>query len=137
MVLHPLSSILFLRVFVKPLRAFVILLALLGVTGCALNFNTRALGVPVSMAEPLAAGVAGDTFNVTVRAVHAFWGLGVVKDANLQHALAGQLGTGASVHNLAIRTRKRWTDVLASLITLGFVQTTSVTFTGTVARATP
>lgn len=102
-----------------------------------MQFNTRTLGVPVTMAEPMAQPVPGDSFNVTSRAIHVFWGLAAAKEPNLQQALAGQLGAGAAVRGLAIRTRKRWPDVLASVLTLGFVSTTSVTYSGVVTRTAP
>jgi hypothetical protein len=123
---------------VNSLRAAASVVVLLALTGCALQYNARTLGVPVSMAEPLAMPVPGDSFNVTARAVHVFWGLAVAKEPNLQQVLAGQLASGGAVHNLGIRARKRWTDVLVTALTLGFVSTTSVTYTGVVDRpATP
>lgn len=121
----------------KSLRVVAVVCLAMAMSGCALQFNTRSLGVPVSMAETLAVPVAGDTFNVTRKAVHMFWGLATAKEANLQQAIAGQLGAGTSVRNLSIRARKRWSDVLVSILTLGFVQTTSVTFSGVVAGPTP
>jgi hypothetical protein len=89
----------------------------------------------VTMAEELAQPVAGDSFNVTAHAVHVFWGLAVAKEPSLHQVLAGQLAAGGSVHNLAIRSRKRWSDLLTTVLTLGFVSTTSVTYSGVVARA--
>lgn len=115
-------------------RAAASALALLALTGCAIQYNARTLGVPVSMSEQLATPVAGDSFNVTAKAVHAFWGLAVVKEPNLQHVLSGQLASGGSVHNLGIRSRKRWTDLLVTALTLGFVSSTSVTYSGVVER---
>jgi hypothetical protein len=99
-----------------------------------MSYNTRALGVPVTMAEPMAQPVAGDTFNVTTRAVHLFWGIAAVRSPSLQHTIAGQLGTGAAVRNLSIRARKRWQDVLVTVLTLGVISTTAVTFEGVVTR---
>lgn len=103
-------------------------------TGCAMHYNTRTLGVPVTMAEPLAQPVPGDTFRVTAKALHAFWGLATAKEPSLQQALAGQLGAGRAVHNLAIRSRKSWADILVTVVTLGVLSPTSVTFSGVVAR---
>jgi hypothetical protein len=107
------------------------------VSGCAYRFNTRTLGVPVSMAEAMAQPVAGDSFRVTTRAVHVFWGLAVAKDPALQPMLAGQLGTGGAVHNLAINAHKRWSDVLLTVVTVGIVSPTSVTYSGVITHASP
>lgn len=115
--------------------AAVLLPALLG--ACALQFDTRSLGVPVTMTPPATPTAAADTFNVTLRAVHLFWGLAPVKEPALQPALAGQLGTGGAVANLTIRSRKRWTDLIPTVLTLGFISTTSVTYQGVVVRAGP
>lgn len=109
----------------------------MAVTGCAINYNARTLGVPVTMAEPMAMPVPGDSFKVTTRAVHVFWGLAPAKEPNLQHVLAGQLAAGSAVHGLAIKSRKRWSDLLVSVITLGFISTTSVTYSGVISRAAP
>jgi len=118
---------------VNHLRALLIA-ALTAVGGCAISHNTATLGVPVSMAEPMAQPVVGDTFAVTTRAVHLFWGLAPVRSASLQHTLAGQLGTGSAVRNLSIRARKRWPDVLVTVLTLGVLSTTAVTYEGVITR---
>lgn len=102
-----------------------------------MQYNARSLGVPVTMAEPLAQPVAGDSFKVTTRAVHYFWGLAPGKQPNLQHLLASQLGAGGGVHNLTIRSRKRWSDLVFTAISLGLISTTSVTYQGVVTRGTP
>ncbi len=104
---------------------------------CALNFDTRSLGVPVSMAEPLAQQVAGDTFRVTSKAVHVFWGLGLAHQPDLRQAIAGQLGTGGAVHNLAIHTHKNVFDILITVVSVGVVAPTSVTFSGVITHGTP
>lgn len=104
---------------------------------CALNFNSRTLGVPVTMAEPLAQGVAGDSFAVSSKAIHVFWGLALAKAPDLHQALAGQLGQGTGVHNLAIKARKNWSDILFTVLTAGIVSPTSVTFSGVVTHGTP
>ena len=105
--------------------------------GCALHYDTRSLGGPVTMAAPAGAAVPGDTFAVTERAVYLFWGLAQAKEPSLRETLAGQLGAGAAVQNLAVRSRARWSDVLVSVLTLGIVSTTSVTFSGIVTRTGP
>lgn len=102
-----------------------------------MQFTTRSLGVPVTMAEPLAQPVPGDTFTVTTGALHAFWGLAVAKEPSLQQALAGQLGPGTGVRNLTIRARKRWPDVLVTVLTLGVLSPTSVTYSGVITRGSP
>jgi hypothetical protein len=113
-------------------------LLLAGATAaCAMQFDTRSLGVPVTMTPPATPTAAADTFNVTLRAVHLFWGLAPVKEPALQPVLAGQLGTGGSVANLSIRARKRWSDIVATVITLGFISPTSVTYQGVIVRPAP
>lgn len=119
------------------LRFAVLALAALPLAGCAIQYSTRTLGVPVTMAEPLAQPVPGDSFQVTTRAVHLFWGLAPVKQPSLQHALAGQLGTGSGVHSLVIRSHKNWSDLLFTVATLGLISPTSVTFQGVVLRGSP
>ncbi len=114
-----------------------VLAALPLAAGCAMQFSTRTLGVPVTMAEPLAQPVAGDSFNVSLPAIHYFWGLVPGKVPSLQQALAGQLGAGGGIHSLTISTRKQLTDVIFTVITLGVVSPTSVTYRGVVTRGTP
>ena len=102
-----------------------------------MQYSARTLGVGVTMAEPLAQPVAGDSFNLDLHAVHYFWGLAPGKMPSLQRALAGQLGTGGSIHSLTIRSHKQLSDVIFTLITLGVVSPTTVSYQGVVARATP
>lgn len=106
----------------------------LPLAGCAMQFSSRTLGVPVTMAEPGGQPVPGDSFNVSTKAVHLFWGLAPAKQPNLQHLLAGQLGAGTSVHSLVIKTHKSFSDVVFTGITLGLISPTSVTFQGVIAR---
>ena len=107
------------------------------VAGCALEFNARSLGVPVTMATPAGQSVPGDTFNITTHAVHVFWGLASAKQPNLRESIAGQLGAGGGVNNLAIHSRMRWSDVLVTALTLGVISSTSVTYSGVVTRGAP
>jgi hypothetical protein len=107
------------------------------VMGCALQFNSRSLGVPVTMTAAAGQGVPGDTFTVTTHAVWLFWGLASGKQPSLLQTLAGQLGAGTGVNNLSIRARMRWSDVLVTALTLGIVSTRSVTYSGVVTRAGP
>jgi len=118
-------------------RASAILLLTLAGTACAMQYDTRTLGVPVTMTPPTTPTAAADTFSVTVRAVHLFWGLAPVKEPALQPVLAGQLGTGGAVANLSIRSRKTWSDLIATVITLGVISPTSVTYQGVVVRGAP
>lgn len=112
------------------------LAAALAVTasGCALTFDARSLGVPASMAAPAGQGVVGDTFRVSTKAIHMFWGLYPTRTPNLRNVLAGQLAGGGSVQNLRIRARKRWSDLLVTALTAGLFSPTSVTFEGVVTR---
>jgi hypothetical protein len=107
----------------------------LGTAACSYEFSTRTLGVPVTLAEPLAQPVPGDTFRVTTRASHLLWGLVPARRPSLQEALARQLGAGAAVHELRIHARKRWSDVLVTGLTMGLYSTTSVTYEGVITRA--
>jgi hypothetical protein len=118
-------------------RACSIVLLAGAASACAMQFDTRSLGVPVTMTPPVTPTAAADTFNVTLRAVHLFWGLAPIKEPALQPVLAGQLGTGGAVANLSIRTRKTWSDVIATVITLGFISPTSVTYQGVIVRPAP
>ncbi len=107
------------------------------VAGCAGHYDTRSLGVPVTMAPAAGQAVPGDTFSVTTHAVFLLWGLAPAKQPSLPQILAGPLGAGSAVNNLSIHTRMRWSDVLLTVMTLGIVSTNSVTFSGVVARGAP
>ena len=104
------------------------------VGACALTFDARSLGVPVTMASSTAAPAVGDTFTVTQTAVHLFWGAYQVRPARLQSALANQLGEGRGIANLRIRTHRRVSDLLATVLTAGLVVPTSVTYEGVITR---
>jgi len=118
-------------------RNVVLALLPLAAAGCAMQYSARTLGVPVTMAEPLAQPVPGDSFNVTLHATHFFWGLAPGKMPSLQRALAGQLGAGSGVHSLTIKSRKQVSDVLFTVFTLGVISPTSVTFQGVISHGTP
>jgi hypothetical protein len=105
-------------------------------SACALEFNSHSLGVPVSM-TPVSGTAASDTFNVTLHAVYIFWGLAEVKEPSLQPVLAGQLGNGGAVADLSISARKKWSDVLVTAFTLGFISPTTVTYRGVIVRGSP
>jgi hypothetical protein len=102
-----------------------------------MNFNARSLGVPASMSPAIGQAVVGDTFHVTTRALHLFWGAYAANVPNLQNVLAGQLVGGAGVQNLSIRVRHRWPDLLVTVLTAGIFVPTSVTFDGVVTRGSP
>ncbi len=89
------------------------------------------------MAAGVGQSVPGDTFTVTSHAVYVFWGLANAKQPNIREGIAGQLGAGGGVSNLAIHSRMRWSDVLVTALTLGVVSSTSVTYSGVVTRGTP
>ena len=89
------------------------------------------------MAAPVGQAVPGDTFNITTHAIYLFWGLASARQPDLRGSIAGQLGPGGGVNNLAIHSRMRWGDVLLTALTLGVVSSTSVTFSGVVTRAAP
>ena len=113
------------------LRAWVLVLAF-SAGGCALTFDSRRLGVPVSMAGAVSAADSGAAFHVTKHPVYLIAGLLSVSQPNLEDVLAGQVGTGARIANLRIRVRSRWSDLLVTALTLGFVVPRSVTFEGVV-----
>ena len=121
----------------RLLRGLLIAALASGLAGCALQFNARRLGVPVTMAGPLAQVAPGDTFRVSSHAVHLFWGLATLHQPNLQQSLAGQLGIGSGVASLSIHARKRWSDLLVTVLTAGVVSTTTVTFEGVITRGGP
>jgi hypothetical protein len=102
-----------------------------------MTFNARSLGVPAAMSQPAGQPIVGDTFQVTLKSVHLFWGLYPARVPRLQSALAGQLAGGRGVANLEIRVRRRLADVLVSGLTLGVINPSSVTFGGIVTRGAP
>jgi hypothetical protein len=102
---------------------------------CALTFDARSLGVPVTMASPVAAPAVGDTFTVRQTAVHLLWGTFEVRSVSLQSALANQLGEGRGIANLRIRSQHRLGDVILTVLTLGLATSTTVTFDGIVTHA--
>jgi hypothetical protein len=135
--LAPATIIHYVRVIAFRMRRILLPAFASLVAGCALQFNTRSLGVPVTMTAPGAQAVPGDTFNITTHAVYIFWGLASAKQPNLRESIAGQLGAGGGVNNLAIHSRMRWSDLLVTALTLGVVSSTSVTFSGVVTRGGP
>ena len=117
------------RLFVS--RGSVLALALT-LSGCALTLDSSHLGVPVSLAGSAQRPDSGTPFRVTKHAVYMLLGLVQVTQPNLEDVLAGQVSTGARITNLRVKVRSRWSDLLISGLTLGFVVRRSVTFEGVV-----
>ena len=112
-------------------RGSVLVLALT-LSGCALTLDSGHLGVPVSLAGSAQRPDSGTPFRVTKHAVYMLLGLVQVAQPNLEDVLAGQVSTGARITNLRVKVRSRWSDLLISGLTLGFVVRRSVTFEGVV-----
>lgn len=104
------------------------------VTGCAQTFDAATLGVPATLAAPAGQPPAGDKFQVTSKAVFGFWGVITIKEPSLRKVLASQVGGGAAVTNVKIRTRSRFSDVLLTVLTLGILVPRTVTFEGVVTK---
>ena len=109
-----------------------VMVAALTVSGCAMTFDARDLGVPTSMAEPAQTPPQGEAFRVTKHPVYLLWGLVGASRPNAEDVLAGQVGTGSRIANLRIKVRARWSDVLITGLTLGAISPRSVTFEGVV-----
>ena len=108
----------------------------LSVGGCALTFDASDFGVPTSMAESAQAPpVQGASFRITKHPTFFLWGLAAASRPNAEDVLAGQVGTGTRIANLRIKVRSRWSDLLVTALTAGFVTPRTVTFEGTVVRA--
>jgi hypothetical protein len=107
---------------------------LLAVAGCATTFDTRSLGVPVTMAAPAGQPPEGSRFSVTSRALYAFWGTARLKEPSLRKALAAQLAGGSGVADLRIKVRSRWSDVLITALTAGLLVPRAVTFEGVILK---
>lgn len=113
-------------------RASVLVLAI-ALSGCALTLDATHLGVPVSLASSAQGPDSGTPFNITKHSIYLLVGLVPVSRPNLEDVLAGQVGTGARITNLRVKVRSRWSDLLVTGLTLGFVVPRSVTFEGVVA----
>jgi hypothetical protein len=107
----------------------------LAMCGCALKYDSTALGVPVSLAEAAQAPPpSGEAFNITRHAVFLVWGVWTVGAPNLEDVLAGQVGAATGVTNLRIRQRVRWSDLLITVLTVGIVSPRSITMEGVVVQ---
>jgi hypothetical protein len=103
-------------------------------TACAQTFDSRTLGVPVTMAAAAGQSAEGSRFQVTSHAVFAFWGLARLKEPSLRKALAAQLVGGSGISDVRIRVRSRWSDILVTALTGGLLVPRSVTFEGVVRK---
>jgi hypothetical protein len=117
-----------------PYRAGFALLLGVALSGCAMTFDARTLGVPVTMASPADKPAEGSRFSVTSHAVYALWGVGRLKQPSLRKALAAQLAGGSGVADLKIKVRSRWSDILVTALTAGLIVPRSVTFEGVVLK---
>ncbi len=117
------------RSFVR--RGSVLVLAL-ALGACALTLDSTHLGVPASLAGAAQRPDSGTPFRVTKHAIYLLLGLVPVAQPNLEDVLTGQVGTGTRITNLRVKVRSRWTDLLITGLTLGFVVRRSVTFEGVV-----
>ncbi len=108
--------------------------AALTLQGCSLTLDAHTLGVPVTMAAPAGQPIEGDRFQVTSRALYAFWGAFKIKQPSLQKTLAGQLTGGKGVADLRIKVRSSFGDLLITALTAGLVVPRAVTFEGVVVR---
>jgi hypothetical protein len=108
--------------------------AALALQACSLTLDARTLGVPVTMATPAGQPAEGERFQVTSRALYAFWGAFRIKQPSLQKTLAGQLTGGKGVADLRIKVRSSFGDVLITMLTAGIVVPRAVTFEGVVVR---
>jgi Bor protein len=104
------------------------------VSGCAETYDATTLGVQATLASPAGSPAAGDHFRVSSRAVFGFWGLATLKQPSLRKALAAQLGGGAGVADVKIKTRSRFTDILFTVLTAGILVPRTVTFEGVVTK---
>ena len=104
----------------------------LAATGCAMTFDSAHLGVPVTLASPARTPATGTPFRVTRHPLFIAWGAFTAGAPQLEDVLAGQLGAGASIADLRIRVRARWSDLLVTALTAGLFSPRSVTLEGVV-----
>ena len=111
-----------------------VLAAALALQGCSLTLDARTLGVPVTMAAASGQPTEGERFQVTSRALYAFWGAFKIKQPSLQKTLAGQLTGGKGVADLRIKVRSSFGDILITALTAGILVPRAVTFEGVIVR---
>lgn len=105
---------------------------LLALSGCATTIDASLLGVPATLSSPNAQPAQGEHFEITRKAVFAFWGLLPLSKPDARKILASQLVGGQSIADVKVRIRSRWSDVLLTGLTLGIIAPRSVTYEGTV-----
>jgi protein-S-isoprenylcysteine O-methyltransferase Ste14 len=106
-------------------------------SGCALSFDSSHLGVPVTMASAARTPATGTPFHVSRHPVYVAWGAFTAGAPHLEDVLAGQVGTGRAIADLRIHVRARWSDLLVTAITAGFLSPRTVTFEGVVEGQQP
>jgi hypothetical protein len=109
-------------------------LVLFTLGGCALTFDARQLGVPVTLASAAGQRPEGSRFRVTSRALYTLWGAVRIKEPSLRKALAAQLAGGSGISDLRIQVRSRWSDVLFTVLTAGLLVPRAVTYEGVVLK---
>lgn len=109
----------------------------LTLSGCALTFDAKELGVPTALAEAAQTPPQGTAFRVSKHPVFLLWGLAGASRPNMEDVLAGQVGTGARITNLRIKVRSRWSDLLVTALTAGVITPRTVTFEGIVVPGSP
>ena len=95
-----------------------------------MSFDSRALGVQVSMSAPAGSPPQGTEFEVSQKAVFLLFGLLRASTPSLENAMAAQLLDADEVQNLDISVRSRFGDILVTVLTAGLIIPRSVTFHG-------
>src|SRR5690349_4945134 len=73
------------------LRAGLLIVCVVQLSGCALSFDARSLGATATMAAPASAPPVGNEFHLSEKAVFLFFGSVTASEPSLQRSLAGQL----------------------------------------------
>ncbi len=110
------------------------IVAVLAMLGCGYTLDATRLGVPATLAERAEAQPRGTPFHVTKHPVYLIWGAVAAGSFNLEDALAGQVGPGASLANVRVRVRSTLFDVLVTGLTAGLVAPRTVTIEGVVVQ---
>jgi len=121
----------------RPLTTLAAIALLLGTGACAATYDATHLGVPISLANATDASPASGTpFSVTKHPVYVMWGLMSAAEPNLDDLLSGQLGAGAGLTHVKIHSRMRWSDLLITALSVGFISPRSVTVEGVITPST-
>lgn len=115
----------------RPLTTLAAIALLLGTGACAATYDATHLGVPIALADAQPPA-NGTSFSVTKHPVYVMWGLMSASEPDLDDVLAGQLGAGAGLTQVKIRTRMKLSDLLITAFSLGFLSPRSVTFEGVI-----